>query len=105
MWVTRPGVWVSSLVNVADSGYGLDMDTNPAETTMTNSQTLLDATERLEAAQTAVRLAATRISSFVPGAPLSDKVEATRRLRDADAELAEARTAYDAAQDLPAPED
>ncbi len=98
-------MWVSGLVNVADSGYGLDMDTTTEETTMTDSRTLLDATERLEAAQTAVRIAETRIDSFVPSAPLRDKVEATERLRAADAELAEARAAYEAAQDLLAPED
>ena len=72
---------------------------------MTDVQGLLDATERLEAAQTAVRIAQTRIDSFVPSAPLRDKVEATERLRAADAELAEARTAYETAQDLLAPED
>lgn len=98
-------MWVTSLVNVADSGYGLDMDTTTEETTMTAVQGLLDATEHLEAAQTAVRIAQTRIDSFVPSAPLRYKVEATERLRAADAELAEARTAYDAAQDLLAPED
>ncbi len=98
-------MWVSGLVNVADSGYGLDMDTTTKETTMTDSRTLLDATDCFEAAQTAVRMAETRMDSFVPTAPLSLKVEATERLRAADAELAEARTAYDAAQDLLAPED
>ena len=98
-------MWASGLVNVADSGYGLDMDTTTEETTMTDSRTLLDATERLETAQTAVRIAKTRIDSFLPSAPLRDKVEATERLRAADAELAEARAAYDAAQDLLAPED
>ncbi len=98
-------MWVTPLVNVADSGYGLDMDTTTKETTMTDSRTLLDATERFEAAQMAVRIAQTRIDSFVPSAPLRYKVEATERLRAADAELAKARTAYDAAQDLLAPED
>ena len=98
-------MWVTPLVNVADSGYGLDMDTTTEETTMTDSRTLLDATERFEAAQTAVRIAETRIDSFVPSAPLRYKVAATERLRAADAELAEARAAYDAAQDLLAPED
>ncbi len=99
-------MWVSPLDNVADSGYGVSMDTNTTETTtMTNSQTLLDATERFEAARTAVRIAQTRIDSLVPTAPLSVKVEATRRLRAVDAELAKARSAYDAAQDLLADED
>jgi len=64
---------------------------------MTDSRTLLDATERLETAETAVRIAETRIDSFVPSAPLRHKVEATERLRAADAELEAARTAYDAA--------
>ena len=52
----------------------------------TNAGTLFDAAERFAAAETAVR-------------------EATRRLRAADAELEAARVAYDAAQDLEAPED
>ncbi len=98
-------MWVTPLVNVADSGYGLDMDTTTEETTMSDSRTLLDATERFEAAQTAVRIAETRIDSFVPSAPLRDKGEATERLRAADAELGEARAAYETAQDLLAPED
>lgn len=80
------------------------MDTTTEETT-TNAQTLTDATERFEAAQTAVRIAETRIDSFVPTAPLRYKVEATERLRAADAELAAARAAYEAAQDLLAPKD
>jgi hypothetical protein len=42
---------------------------------------------------------------LVPGTPLRYGVEATRRLRAADAELEAARVAYEAAQDLPAPED
>ena len=74
-------------------------------TDTTNFQTLLEATERLEAAETAVRVAKIRLTSLVPGAPLRDGVEATRRLRAARADLDAARVAYDAAQDLPAPED
>lgn len=72
---------------------------------MTNSETLLDATDRLQAAETAVRIAEIRRNSLVPGVPLRYGVEATRRLRAADAELEAARVAYEAAQDLPAPED
>lgn len=74
-------------------------------TETTNFETLLHATERFEAAETAVRVAEIRLTSLVPGAPLRYGVEATRRLRAARAELEEARLAYDAAQDLPAPED
>ncbi len=74
-------------------------------TDTTNFQTLFDATERFEAAETAVRVAEIRLTSLVPGAPLRYGVEATRRLRAARTELAEARLAYDAAQDLLAPED
>ena len=72
---------------------------------MTNVRILFEATERLEAAETAVRVAAIRLNSLVPGAPLRYGVQATRRLRAAEAELEAARVAYDAAQDLPAPED
>jgi hypothetical protein len=71
----------------------------------TNFQILSDATEQLEAAETAVRVAKIRLNTLVPGTPLRYGVEATRRLRAAHADLEAARIAYDAAQDLPAPED
>jgi hypothetical protein len=71
----------------------------------TNFGTLLHATEQLEAAETAVRVVKIRLNTLVPGAPLRYGVEATRRLRAANAELEVARVAYDAAQDLLAPED
>ena len=71
----------------------------------TNFETLLNATEQFEAAETAVRVAEIRLTSLVPGAPLRYGVEATRRLRAARVDLEVARLAYDAAQDLPAPED
>jgi len=74
-------------------------------TDTTNFQTLLNATARFEAAETAVRVAEIHLTSLVPGAPLRYGVEATRRLRAADAERDAARVAYDAAQDLLAPED
>ena len=82
-----------------------NLSTSPSRLHRDDLQTLLDATERFEAAQTAVRMAETRIACFAPSAPLRYKVEATERLRAADAELAKARAAYDAAQDLLAPED
>jgi len=72
-------------------------------TDTTNFQTLFDATERFEAAEREVRVAEIRLNALVPGVPLRYGVEATRRLRAAIAVLAEARVAYDAAQDLPAP--
>jgi hypothetical protein len=74
-------------------------------TETTNFQTLTHAAERLEAAETAVGVAEIRLNALVPGAPLRYGVEDTRRLRSADAELEAARVAYEAAQDLPAPED
>ena len=72
---------------------------------MTNFETLTQATIRLDDAERAVRIAEIRRNSLVPGVPLRYGVEATRRLRAADAELEAARVAYDAAQDLPAPLD
>ena len=85
------------------------MDSTTPETEMTtemaNFNTLCEATERFEAAERAVRIAELRIRSRVPGVPLRYGVEATRRLRAADGELEAARVAYDAAQDLPAPEE
>ena len=74
-------------------------------TETTNFQTLTHAAIRLDEAERSVRIAAIRLNSLVPGAPLRYGVEATRRLRAAEAELEAARVAYDAAQDLPAPED
>ena len=72
---------------------------------MTNFETLTEATLRVDEAERQVRIAAIRRNSLVPGVPLRYGVEATRRLRAADAELEAARVAYDAAQDLPAPLD
>ena len=85
----------------------MDSTTMASEMTTetTNFETLFSATEQFEAAETAVRVAEIRLTSLVPGAPLRYGVEATRRLRAARAELEVARLAYDAAQDLPAPED
>ena len=74
-------------------------------TEMTNFETLTHAAIRLDEAERSVRVAEIRLTSLVPGVPLRYGVEATRRLRAADAELEAARVAYDAAQDLPAPED
>jgi hypothetical protein len=82
------------------------VSTNERDTEMApDMQTLTDAAIRLDEAERSVRIAEIRLNTLVPGAPLRYGVEATRRLRAADAELAEARIAYDAAQDLPAPED
>ena len=72
---------------------------------MTNVETLTEATVRVDEAERQVRIAAIRRNSLVPGVPLRYGVEATRRLRAADAELEAARVAYETAQDLPAPED
>ena len=74
-------------------------------TEMTNLETLTHAALQLDDAERGVRIAEIRLNSLVPGVPLRYGVEATRRLRAADADLEAARVAYDAAQDLPAPED
>lgn len=71
---------------------------------MTNFEILTAATLRVDEAERQVRIAALRLNALVAGAPLRYGVEATRRLRAADAELEAARAAYEAAQDLPAPE-
>ena len=85
----------------------MDSTTTDSEMTteMANFNTLYEAAERFEAAERAVRIAEIRVTSLVPGVPLRYGVEATRRLRAADAELEAARAAYDEAQDLPAPEE
>ena len=74
-------------------------------TEMTNVETLTRAAIRLDDAERDLRIAEMRLNSLVPGVPLRYGVEATRRVRAADAELEATRVAYDAAQDLPAPED
>ncbi len=85
----------------------MDGTTNETEITteMTNFEILTHATIRLDEAERGVRVAAIRLNSLVQGAPLRYGVDATRRLRAADAELEAARVAYEVAQDLPAPED
>jgi hypothetical protein len=91
---------------LVDPSHGVCVSTNERDTEMApDMQTLTDAAIRLDEAERSVRIAEIRLNTLVPGAPLRYGVEATRRLRAADAELAEARIAYDAAQDLPAPED
>lgn len=70
-----------------------------------NFETLMQATLRVDEAERSVRVAAIRLTSLVPGAPLRYGVEATRRLRAAEADLEAARVACETAQDLPAPED
>jgi hypothetical protein len=81
------------------------MTTDAGATEMTNVETLTEATVRVDEAERQVRIAAIRRNSLVLGVPLRYGVEATRRLRAADAELEAAWVAYDAAQDLPAPLD
>ncbi len=81
------------------------MTTDAGATEMADFETLTDAALRLDEAERSVRIAAIRRNSLVPGAPLRYGVEATRRLRAANAELEAARAAYEAAQDLPAPQD
>ena len=66
--------------------------------------TQIAAWERLERAGTEVRVAAIRLDSLVPGAPLRYGVEATDRYRRAIAERHDAQVAYDAAQDIECPE-
>ena len=73
-------------------------------TETTNFETLTHAAIRLDEAERDLRIAEIRLDSQAPGLPLRYGVEATRRLRAADAELEAARVAYDAAQDRPAPE-
>ena len=98
-------MWATRLANVADASHVMAMNQNAEATEMANFNTLYEATERFEAAERDVRIAAIRLNSLLPGNPLRYGVEATRRLRAARAELEAARVAYDAAQDLPAPED
>jgi hypothetical protein len=98
-------MWATRLDIVADSGHVVSMTTNARATDMTNFEILMQATIRLDEAERGVRIARIRRSTLVPGVPLRLRVEATRRRRAADAELEAARIAYDAAQDLPAPEE
>jgi hypothetical protein len=100
-------MWAARLAFVADASHGLSMTTTKAiEVTseMANFETLTRAALRVDEAERNVRVAAIRLASLVAGSPLRYGVEASRRLRAADAELEAARVAYEAAQDLPAPE-
>ena len=73
-------------------------------TTMTDpTLELLEASERLERAETDRRVAELRYSTLVAEAPLRFKVEAIERLRRTDAELTDARAAYEATQDVDCP--
>jgi hypothetical protein len=93
---------------VADASHGLAMIRTKAiemTTEEANFETLMQATLRVDEAERSVRVAAIRLTSLVPGAPLRYGVEATRRLRAAEADLEAARVACETAQDLPAPED
>jgi hypothetical protein len=93
---------------MADASHGLGMTTTKAiegTTKRANFETLTQATLRFDEAERSLRVAKIRLNTLVPGAPLRYGVEATRRLRAADAEFKAARVAYEAAQDLPAPED
>ena len=101
-------MWATRRAFMADASHGVDMSTPKAiemTTELANFTALIQASEQLEAAETAVRVAKIRLTTLVPGTPLRYGVEATRRLRAAHAELEAARVAYEAAQDLPAPED
>ena len=74
-------------------------------TTMTDpTLDLLEASERLERAEADRRVAELRYATLLADAPLRFKVEAIERLRRADAELTNARAAYEAAQDVECPE-
>jgi len=72
---------------------------------MTNVEILDAATDRHERAQERVELARVRLDHLAPNTPLRYGVAATRRFREALAEAQETERAYEAAQDLPAPED
>src|SRR5450759_3448868 len=90
------------LAFMADASHGLGLTMTKAiemTTETTNFETLTQATLRVDEAERSVRVATIRLTSLVPGAPLRYGVEATRRLRAADAELEAARVAYEAAQD------
>jgi hypothetical protein len=67
---------------------------------MANVETLRQATLRVDEAERSVRVAAIRLTSLVPGAPLRYGVEATRRLRAAEADFEAARVAYEVADQL-----
>jgi hypothetical protein len=72
---------------------------------MTTIEILTEATLRHERAQERVELARVHLNSLVPGVPLRYSVAATARYREALAEAEAAELAYEAAQDLPCPED
>ena len=101
-------MWAARLAFVADASHGVDTTRTKAiemTTDRANVETLTRAALRVDEAERSLRVAKIRLNTLVPGAPLRYGVEATRRLRAAHAEFEAARVAYEAAQDLPAPED
>jgi hypothetical protein len=94
-----------SLMSGAGHALMRAMETTTKEIPMTDTtMALLEATERLERAETEARIADVALSTLVPDAPLRFKVRAVERARRADAELTAARAAYEAAQDVECPE-
>ena len=79
--------------------------TTKTQTTEEAMALQMAAAERLEQAETEVRVSAIRLNSLVLGAPLRDGVEATQRYRRALAERDAAQASYEAAQDLDCPEE
>ena len=68
-------------------------------------ETLTMATIRHDEARERLGVAEVSLNALVPNVPLRYSVAAVARLRAAEAELASAEAAYDAAQDAPAPEE
>lgn len=87
----------TTLAYVSVRAYGVVMDSTTTDAIMT---TQMAAVERVERARFEVRLAELRISTSVRGLPLREQVADGERMRAADAELADALAALDAAQDI-----
>ena len=79
-----------------------------AQTPLTTEQAMalqMAAAERLEQAETELRIAGIRMTAYGTSAPMRLKIGAAEQCRRAQAEVEAAQAAYEAAQDLDCPEE
>jgi len=82
----------------------VSMDTSTTHITQDAMAIQMATHDAVERARFEVRIAELRISTSVRGLPLREQVADGERLRRADAALAAAQAAFDAAQDLDCPD-
>lgn len=96
-----------ALANVSVCAHDAGMDTT-AQTPLTTEHAMalqMAAAERLEQAETELRIAGIRITAYGTSTPMRLKIGAAESYRRAAADLEAAQAAYEAAQDLDCPEE